>query len=274
MSFLNREEVSSAIQALAAILGETEHKESLDDNFAQSVVFRKDVSDTETATGSTKTLDFLDIDYIEVTQSSGVDVSYTINNIQQGELKYLKIIKDAGDTIAFANVDNQAFDQDELDTLTEVFYVIINKDGTTLIAIPLNKDIFIASTAEAQSLTDDTKVLTPAKLADVNGGLLTKVVELGDWNMNTTTQILVNHGISNHRNIRNVSVMIRNDLGGILNMLDSISSATAGTDTNGAVATISTSQITLIRTTGGLFDATSYESTSYNRGWMTIQYVP
>ena len=40
----NRDEVQAAIQALAAIVGETEFKELIDDDFAASVMYRKDVA--------------------------------------------------------------------------------------------------------------------------------------------------------------------------------------------------------------------------------------
>jgi hypothetical protein len=106
-----------------------------------------------------------------------------------------------------------------------------------------------------------------------NGGLNTKVIEIGDWNMDATSAVSVTHGLTLDK-IRNVDVLVREDggtsatkypLARIVNSAD----ATIG----GSVTQIGSTTVALTRVTGGIFDATLFSSTSYNRGWVTIQYV-
>jgi len=33
-------------------------------------------------------------------------------------------------------------------------------------------------------------------------------------------------------------------------------------------------EVTIQRETGGVFDSVDFNSTSFNRGWVTIQYIP
>lgn len=106
--------------------------------------------------------------------------------------------------------------------------------------------------------------------------ILTKVIEIGDWNMDTTASINVAHGLSSQANIRSVSVLIRSDTGSNTSVISNscIDDITgAGGDQQAWVYYANTStNIAISRLTGGVFDGTSYDSTSYNRGWVTIQY--
>lgn len=132
-----------------------------------------------------------------------------------------------------------------------------------------------ASTPEAQALLINNKFITPATLADVNGGTLTKVVTIGDWDMDTVDEVEVAHGISNAKNIRVAGVMIRDDADLLYNPLNvtDLAGLCMGSVVNvNAPAGTPGTTILLRRTTGGLFDGTFYNSTSFNRGWITIQY--
>ena len=142
MAFLNRTEVQAAIQALAAIVGETEHKDSLDPNFAASVVFRKDVAAADTAGSGSKTLDFQDVDYISCSQSSS-PTSYTLSNIQQGEIKFLRITKSATFDVTFANATDVSVRTTHINTsVTEVVYRITNKNASLYVeAISVSNSI-------------------------------------------------------------------------------------------------------------------------------------
>lgn len=104
----------------------------------------------------------------------------------------------------------------------------------------------------------------------LNGGLRTKVVEIGDWNMDADNTVLVAHGLTLSK-IRTVKAMIRNDANSVhydLLTTDGSGNFAAGYDF------ISSSDVSLRRTFGGFFDGTSFNSTSYNRGWVIIQYDP
>lgn len=310
MANKNRIEVSAAIQALSAIVGETEHKQSLDDNFAQSVVFRKDVSASETANSSSYTLDFTDIDYIEVDQSSISSVRYSFTGIFQGEIKFLKVIKIDVDpnvilfnTSYFVNTPDNQYITNELQ---EVMYMIINKDGDFYVILltpgiitstedyqgivqkatdsnalaginnrnitaDLMQGILKASNAEVLAGSLSTKWVSPSSLAAKDGGLLTTVLDIGDWNMDSTPSKDVTHGLTLSK-IRDVSVMIRDDSATTQRKLESAQLATNTVE--GSVWTITSTQVRLNRVSGGIYDNTNYNSTGFNRGWVIIKHTP
>jgi len=104
------------------------------------------------------------------------------------------------------------------------------------------------------------------------GGLLTKVIDIGDWNMDANSATFVAHGLSNFLKIRTVSVMIRRDDDSffydlqVVNVLNGL--------TSGSVLSIGPTDIILQRTDTGPFDQIDFNATSFNRGWVTIQYLP
>lgn len=104
------------------------------------------------------------------------------------------------------------------------------------------------------------------------GGLLTKVIDIGDWNMDANSATFVAHGLSNFLKIRTVSVMIRRDDDSffydlqVVNVLNGL--------TSGSVLSIGPTDIILQRTDTGSFDQIDFNATSFNRGWVTIQYLP
>lgn len=97
-----------------------------------------------------------------------------------------------------------------------------------------------------------------------------KILDIGDWNMDSTASITVAHGLTT-ANIRNVFVIIRSDNDAIRIPLDYYSQVPSPIS-NGYFY-ISGSDVYLLRTSGGGFDATNYNDTSYNRGWIIIEYV-
>ena len=98
-------------------------------------------------------------------------------------------------------------------------------------------------------------------LGDQNVKLNTKVLSIGDWEMIGDPTTTIAHGLTLDK-IRGVGVTIRNDA---TSKQDDLSFS--GSNSRG------TTLITLSRVSSGLFDSTDYDSTSYNRGWVTIQYV-
>jgi hypothetical protein len=108
---------------------------------------------------------------------------------------------------------------------------------------------------------DNTKL---DSLGSQNVKLNTKLIDIGDWNMNTTYEFEVTHGLTLNK-IRGMSVLIRNDADTNYTLL-----AINGVTACYADAT----EITLNRVNSGAFDTSFYESPpSGNRGWITIQYV-
>lgn len=103
--------------------------------------------------------------------------------------------------------------------------------------------------------------------------LKTKVVEIGDWDMDTDSSVNVAHGVADPTKIRSVNVFIRHDTTATIYPLSRGDSPLAATPVlSGWVSQISGLSITLERTTGGFFDSTVFNATSYNRGWAHIEY--
>lgn len=113
-----------------------------------------------------------------------------------------------------------------------------------------------------------------------NSGVYFKKVkiDIGDWNMDTTASITLTLTGINTTKIRTISVGIRADASGPIlpsafyqlpffdgsNLLQAAFSAASisGSDT----------LLTLRRTASGAFDSTDFDDTSYNRGWIIIDY--
>lgn len=104
-----------------------------------------------------------------------------------------------------------------------------------------------------------------AKIDEVNGGLKTKIVNIGDWDMDTNQLALVPHGLT-MGNIRSVEVDIRNDA-------ESQSGPFQGAGGEANVIAYDSSDIIMSRQAGGVYDGVNYDSTSYNRGWIVIRYI-
>lgn len=126
----------------------------------------------------------------------------------------------------------------------------------------------IATQTEVDAGTDDARAVTPLKLANYNSGVRQKIIDIGDWNMDTTATAPggIAHGLD-YTKIRRVTALIRNDANTLYNpLLDQ--------STNGNMIIVSSVNIVLSRQTGGIFDTTNYSTTSYNRGWIVIDYIP
>lgn len=99
-----------------------------------------------------------------------------------------------------------------------------------------------------------------------------KIIEIGDWNMDSTISISVNHGLTQGK-IRSVSGIIRDDTDSSYNTLPYAELGAGGSGVPElSIGNISATAIALSRRTGGPFDATSHDATSYNRGWLYIIY--
>lgn len=131
----------------------------------------------------------------------------------------------------------------------------------------------VASTTEVANLraATATTATTADKINDGTNLIHTKIIEIGDWNMDTTTYIEVTHGLALSK-IRGVSAIIRSDNGLAHTPLVRCYSNTNGT-MQGHVVGITGTTVALQRLDGGVFDSASYSATSYNRGWITITYV-
>jgi len=99
-----------------------------------------------------------------------------------------------------------------------------------------------------------------------------KEIEIGEWNMNLTSTLLVPHGLI-FRNIRGVSVTIRDDVDLEYRPLNA---SNLGGGVEGGVFLHGSTDIQMFRTTGGVFDGPGHDVPTVgglNRGFITIWYL-
>jgi hypothetical protein len=102
-----------------------------------------------------------------------------------------------------------------------------------------------------------------ATMVDQGGGthLKEKIVDIDDWNMDSTASVSVAHGLT-LSTIRSVNVFVRAD--------DASTTIDIAQD---GYFTVDGTNVNIYRTASGIFDNSSYDSTSYNRGWISIIYA-
>lgn len=145
-----------------------------------------------------------------------------------------------------------------------------------------DKEFNLSGTLSATYSEDDTvyvvtnSVATEATTIEDQGGIATnglkcKIVEIGDWDMDTDATTEVAHGLgANWKKIKAASIVIRNDTDDIYYLFESY--ILGSSQALAQWVAMATTNITLCRGTGGLFDSADFDSTSYNRGWITLWY--
>jgi hypothetical protein len=107
--------------------------------------------------------------------------------------------------------------------------------------------------------------------ASGTANLKIKVVEIGDWNMDSTATLAVAHGVSDFTKVRSMSAIIRKDDDATYYNLNHLTIA-GTTDGSGQITSIDATNINLEVNASGFFDSTDFNATSYNRGFITIIY--
>ncbi len=138
----------------------------------------------------------------------------------------------------------------------------------------------IATQTEVNAGTDDDRIVTSLKIKTspevmgVDGSLKlrTKLIDIGDWNMDSTPQVTVAHGISDFKKIVSVSVVVRNDADNNYYSPVGQADATTGLNLGCSIDGYTSSNILISRIAGGFFDNSSFDSTSYNRGTISVLY--
>lgn len=99
-------------------------------------------------------------------------------------------------------------------------------------------------------------------------GLHYKIIEIGDWNMNWSGSGVQNlslaHALSDHKKVRSFNVIIRGDSD--IDYYEFISYNVGG------ATYINANNVVMNQGASSNFDSISYDSTSYNRGWIYITY--
>src|SRR3990167_6642466 len=118
------------------------------------------------------------------------------------------------------------------------------------------------------ALTSTT--VNPNLNAEQHNGLKVKVLNIGDWDMDATSSVAVAHGLT-MVNIRGISVLIIDDASGNIQSLDIADSSYPNVNGNWR---LDATNINLYRLALGYYDTVGFDSTSFNRGWITIWYIP
>lgn len=125
-----------------------------------------------------------------------------------------------------------------------------------------------ANAFEVEGAIYSTLAMIPTGGITENGVTLKrKVINIGDWNMDATSTVSVAHGVTS-ANIRHVSVLIRADTGtNVYNLTVDSTPSVAG------YWYFDSTYINLGRLAGGGYDNTNFDATSFNRGYIYIDYV-
>lgn len=162
----------------------------LKDYLSDNLVFGADVVDTISSTSTSVTLDWDLKDRIDLSRQSGVgNFNITNNNISDGEVKYLLISKQNGDTISFTDATDITPVTANVDSQTTVLYEIVRK-GTNYYARAWLDFANIASETEAKTATSNTKLITPLTMGEITRHR-TRIIETNDTHIIETNESFV-----------------------------------------------------------------------------------
>ena len=141
--------------------------------------------------------------------------------------------------------DGSLADTEFMTDYVQFFEKLFNASGLTANGLPDND-------ANGYQLYEALRVIIPTR---------EKIINIGDWDMDATDFVNVAHGLS-IASIRSWSVTIISDSSGTFRNL-----------TEAGFLSIGSTNVNLNRDFGGVFDSTGYDSTSFNRGYISIRYV-
>lgn len=213
----------------------------------------------------------IDTTFVEMTHVSlPSDMTLTIPKADETGLFFNTIL------VSFKGLGTATLDIEDTDTtniisLDQSSFVLLINDGSTWTAVQMTE---AATAAEAIGGVERSKFMTASSTLSANGGLITKVTNIGDWDMQASSTVSVAHGLStDFKNIRAVSIVIRDDA-------DTLFFA----ETRGfsgdmfalvGIAEINSTNFVLAHdvVAAGLV-ITNFNATSFNRGWVTIHIEP
>lgn len=99
--------------------------------------------------------------------------------------------------------------------------------------------------------------------------LRSKVMDIGDWNMDVTPEVDIDVGIP-YQTWRHVMVIIRGDFDNTYIKL-SVDGASSGMWEHNFAKTVNI--MTLYRGLAGRFDIAGYSNVGYNRGYIVLNYI-
>jgi len=142
------------------------HRGLLNVDIIDSLVFRKDVIDSQIPVGGSEVVDFSDKDLATITVTVNTSISFA--NIPDGDTKYLELTKNAGNLISFTGSIDVSQRKDYINTTsTFIVYEVIRK-GLVLYVNSINID-------------------KDRELNRLTGEVLKQTIEYTGWNMDTTS---------------------------------------------------------------------------------------
>jgi hypothetical protein len=149
---------------------------------------------------------------------------------------------------------------------------IVNPQAVNSFVLGDNIEVVESNTLYSQNIiipSGGTFNGTPATNILSNNTKKFTEIEIGDWDMVATITVTVAHSLSatEWKTIRQVSVMVRDDT-------DVSYSVDFYVGKEGGINPVDSTNFNLTRTGGGIYVSTSFDSTSYNRGWVTFWYTP
>ena len=202
---------------------------------------------------------------IENSSTGTLTTGYHINANKTGNRIEGFVQNTGGGTLTNYIIDNSTEDSNIIMAIDEPNNTI-KTNGTAFV------DLFNTQTIEGIKTFSDEIIGNGGIQTDGVNILKTKVINIGDWDMVTDSFVSVGSGIA-RANIRGISVIIiDDDAPGVGVALDINWTDGSGTGNQG-ISISSSGIIGLYRQNGGAFDNTDYNSTSYNRGWVTVTYT-
>jgi hypothetical protein len=256
--------------ALTAVLTLSTHRSYLKDDMIESAVLRKDVIASQTPSGGNVAVDFSSKDLCTVTTTGNLSVSFL--GMDNGDVKYLAITKNAGNTISFTGSTDVSPRRDYIDaTALTVIYKVANKNGTIWVcAISIDFDFQPDLDALETSLTSyiDNEIST------ATDDLITVALPIGAWDMDANSSVNVSYTIPSGKKIIGLQVVIFNDVNNDSHPLNHVNGLPSNANVQGGFAyRVSSTRFELSRLTSGFFDSTLYDDTGVNRGYITFYLV-
>lgn len=170
------------------------HRDLLNNDILNSVIFRKDVIGSQTPVGGVLVVDFETNDLVTISTSADISISFT--NIENGDIKYIELWKFPANTVTFTGATDISFKKDYINTTaTHVVYKVANKNGFIYV----------------ESVNIDNYIDIPTYTAN----LKRKVATFSGWNMTTTENFTITKaslGLTG-KTIVSIEVTIIKDIG-------------------------------------------------------------
>lgn len=201
---------------------------------------------------------------VENSSTGTLTTGYHINANKTGNQITGFIDNTGGGTLTNEWVDNSTEDSNNITIVDAVNNVVIS---TGLV------DRTSAQTIGGIKTFSDEIIASSGIQTDGVNTIKTKVIDIGDWDMDTVNKVNVSLGLSID-NVRSVDCIIRDDSDIIRTKLNRPLDWTNPTPQGGITeGTVGGTTVALVRLTGGFYDNVNFNATSYNRGWVIITFI-